>query len=395
MTTEELHDLDKKYYLPTFRRLPLAFKKASGSRVWDMEGNEYIDVLAGIAVSNVGHCHPKVVKAICKQAGELGHISNFYLSEPQVMLSKKLVELAGLERVFFGNSGAEAAEGAIKIARKYASKNGRGGTIITAKNAFHGRTMATLAATGKPAMLKGFDPVPTGFIHVPLNDMDAIKKVFSKEIGAIMVEPIQGEGGINVADQAYLNELRAFCDKEGVALIFDEIQTGFGRTGKWFCHQWYGVKPDIMSLAKGIANGMPMGAVMANEKAATAMEPGDHGTTFGGNPIACAASLATISVIEEEDLLNEAQRKGVWLRETIEASKVEYPEIVEVRGKGLMVGVELNRESKPVMLKMMEHKVLGNATAEKVIRWVPPLNIPDKDLHKAVDIFFQALKETR
>ncbi len=395
MTTEELHKLDQKYYLPTFRRLPLAFKKASGSRVWDMEGNEYIDVLAGIAVNNVGHCHPKVVAAISKQAGELGHISNFYLSEPQVMLSKKLVELSGLDRVFFGNSGAEAAEGAIKIARKYGSKNGRGGTIITVKNAFHGRTMATLAATGKEAMLKGFDPIPTGFIHVPLNDMGAIKKVFSKEIAAIMLEPIQGEGGINIADQKYIEELRAFCDKEGVALIFDEIQTGFGRTGKWFCHQWYGVKPDIMSLAKAMGSGIPMGAVMATEKVAQAMEPGDHGTTFGGNPIACAAALATISVIEQEDLLGEAQRKGVWLRETIETAKLQFPEIVEVRGKGLMVGVELNRESKPVMLKMMEHKVLGNATAEKVIRWVPPLNISDEDLQTAVNVFFQSLKESR
>tara|TARA_Y100001972_G_scaffold129186_1_gene195022 strand:+ start:2313 stop:3500 length:1188 start_codon:yes stop_codon:yes gene_type:complete len=395
MTTEELHKLDKKYYLPTFRRLPLAFKKARGSRVWDMEGNEYIDVLAGIAVNSVGHCHPKVVDAICKQAGELGHISNFYLSEPQALLSQKLVELAGLERVFFGNSGAEAAEGAIKIARKYASKNGRGGTIITVKNAFHGRTMATLAATGKPGMLKGFDPIPQGFIHVPLNDLDAIKAVMGKEIAGIMLEPVQGEGGINVADQKYMEELRALCDKEGIALIFDEIQTGMGRTGKWFAHQWYGVKPDIMSLAKALGNGIPMGAVMAVEKVATAMEPGDHGTTFGGNPIACAAALATIEVIEEEDLLNESQRKGVWLRETIEASKLQYPEIVDVRGKGLMVGVELNRESKPVMLKMLEHKVLGNATADKVVRWVPPLNISDEDLKTAVDVFFQSLKETR
>lgn len=395
MTTEELHKLDQKYYLPTFRRLPLAFKKASGSRVWDMEGNEYIDVLAGIAVNSVGHCHPKVVAAISKQAGELGHISNFYLSEPQVMLSKKLVELSGLERVFFGNSGAEAAEGAIKIARKYASKNGRGGTIITVKNAFHGRTMTTLAATGKAAMLKGFDPIPTGFLHVPLNDMDAIKQVFSNEIAAIMLEPIQGEGGINIADQKYIEELRAFCDKEGAALIFDEIQTGIGRTGKWFCHQWYGVKPDIMTLAKALGNGIPMGAVMATEKVAQAMEPGDHGTTFGGNPIACAAALATIAVIEEEDLLNEAQRKGAWLQETIETAMLQYPEIIAVRGKGLMVGVELNREAKPVMLKMMEHKILGNATAEKVVRWVPPLNIPDKDLQTAVDVFFLSLKETR
>lgn len=395
MSTEELQKIDKKHSLPTFRRLPLAFKKASGSRVWDMEGNEYIDVLAGIAVNNVGHCHPKVVKAISKQAGELGHISNFYMSEPQVLVMKKLAELSGLERAFLANSGTEASEGAIKIARKYGSKNGRGGTIITAKNAFHGRTMVALAATGKPGMLEGFEPVPTGFVHVPFNDIKAVQNHLSEDIAAIMVEPIQGEGGIHPADQAYMNELRELCSKEGIVLIFDEIQTGIGRTGQWFCHQWYDVKPDIMTLAKAIGSGMPMGAVMVNEEVASAMGPGDHGTTFGGNPIACAAALATLEVIEDEDLLNESQQKGDWLRKTIEDAKNDYPEIVEVRGKGLMVGVELNRESRPVMLKMLEHKVLGNATAGNVVRWVPPLSIPDSDLQKAVQVFFKALEETR
>ena len=360
-----------------------------------MEGNEYIDVLAGIAVNSVGHCHPKVADAIAKQAHELVHISNFYLSEPQVKLSKKLSELSGMERVFLGNSGTEVAEGAIKIARKNAFKNERGGKIITVTKAFHGRTMVALAATGKEAMLKGFDPIPEGFIKVPFNDLDAIKKEISNEIAAIMLEPIQGEGGVNVADPEYITGLRKLCDEEGIALIFDEIQCGMGRTGKWFGHQWYGVKPDIMMLAKALGNGVPIGAILTSEKIGTVMEGGDHGTTFGGNPLVCAAALATISVMEEENLLEAAKEKGQWLVDTIKSRQSAYPEIKEIRGKGLMIGVELNREAKPVVLKMMEHKVLGNATADTVVRWVPPLNIPQEDLEAALNVFFLSLEETR
>jgi len=394
-STKELHELDKTYYLPTFKRYPLAFKKGSGSRLWDMEGKEYIDALAGIAVNNVGHAHPKVADAIGKQAHELIHISNFYLSEPQVMLTKKLAELSGLQRVFLGNSGAEAAEGAIKIARKYASKNGRGGTIIAMKNAFHGRTLATVAATGKEAMMNGFAPIPAGFLHAPFNDLEAIKEMVTEEVGGIMLEPIQGEGGINLVDPSFLKALRAYCDEQNLVLIFDEIQSGMGRTGKMFAFEHFGVTPDVMTLAKALGGGMPIGAVLASEKVGSAIDWGDHGTTFGGNPLACAAALATIEAMEEEGMLKQATEKGAWLKAEVEKVRSEYPEIKEIRGYGLMIGIELTLESKPVVTTMMEHGVLANATAGNVIRLVPPLNIPMEDLKTVFEVMLKSIKANR
>ncbi|WP_421898714.1 aspartate aminotransferase family protein [Marinoscillum sp.] len=394
-STEELHELDKTYYLPTFRRYPLAFKKGQGSRLWDMEGKEYIDALAGIAVNNVGHAHPKVADAIGRQAHELIHISNFYLSEPQMELAKKLADLSGLQRVFFGNSGAEAAEGAIKIARKYASKHGRGGTIIAMKNAFHGRTLATVAATGKEAMMNGFAPIPAGFLHAPFNDLEAIKSMVTQEVGGIMLEPIQGEGGINLADSAFLKSLRAYCDEQNLVLIFDEIQSGMGRTGKMFAHEHYDVKPDVMTLAKALGGGMPIGAVLASEKVGSAIDWGDHGTTFGGNPLACAAALATIAAMEEEGMLQQATEKGAWLKAEVANVKSSYPEIKEIRGYGLMIGIELTIESKPVVATMMEHGVLANATAGNVIRLVPPLNIPMEDLKTVFEVLLKSIKANR
>ncbi len=394
-STKELHELDKTYYLPTFKRYPLAFKKGSGSRLWDMEGKEYIDALAGIAVNNVGHAHPKVADAIGRQAHELIHISNFYLSEPQVMLTKKLAELSGLQRVFLGNSGAEAAEGAIKIARKYASKNGRGGTIIAMKNAFHGRTLATVAATGKEAMMNGFAPIPAGFLHAPFNDLEAIKEMVTEEVGGIMLEPIQGEGGINLVDPSFLKALRAYCDEQNLVLIFDEIQSGMGRTGKMFAFEHFGVTPDVMTLAKALGGGMPIGAVLASEKVGSAIDWGDHGTTFGGNPLACAAALATIETMEEEGMLKQATEKGAWLKAEVERVRSEYPEIKEIRGYGLMIGIELTIESKPVVTTMMEHGVLANATAGNVIRLVPPLNIPMEDLKTVFEVMLKSIKANR
>lgn len=395
-STSELHDLDKQYYLPTFRRYPLAFKKGKGSKLWDMEGNEYIDALAGIAVLNVGHSHPKIAAAISRQANELVHISNFFLSEPQVELSKKLAELSGLQRVFIGNSGAEAAEGAIKIARKYASKNGRGGKIIAMKNAFHGRTLATVAATGKQAMMNGFAPIPEGFIHAPFNDLETVKSLVTPEVGGIMLEPIQGEGGINCADPEFLKKLRAYCDQENIVLIFDEIQSGMGRTGKMFAHEHFGVKPDVMTLAKALGAGVPIGAVLASEKVGSAIDWGDHGTTFGGNPLVCAAALANIEVTEEEDLLNQATQKGQWLKDKIESVKPDFPEIKEIRGYGLMIGIELTVESKPIVTTMMlKHRVIANATAVNVVRLVPPLNIPQEDLERVIEVMLESIKEHR
>lgn len=393
--TEDLHNLDKKHYLPTFRRFPLAFKEGRGSRLWDMEGNEYIDALAGIAVNNVGHSHPRVVQAIADQANKLIHISNFYLSEPQVMLAKKLSELSGMQRVFFGNSGAEAVEGAIKVGRKYGSKNGRRGTVMTMRNAFHGRTLAAVAATGKESMMKGFSPIPNGFCHVPFNNIELVKQKVNEDISAIMLEPIQGEGGIIPAEQDFLSELREFCTQEGIALIFDEVQCGIGRTGKMFAFENYRITPDVMSLAKGLGGGMPIGAVLAREEVGQAIERGDHGSTFGGNPLACAAALATIEAIEEEGMMQQAIDKGQWFMSEIMAAKTEYPEIETVRGMGLMIGVVLNVPSKPIVMRMMEHRVLANATAENVVRIVPPLNIPMSDLESVRDTLLLSIKDTR
>jgi len=384
--------LDKKYYLQTFKRYPLTFDYGKGSHIWDVEGNEYIDMLGGIAVNSVGHCHPKVVKAIQDQAAKLIHISNFYLSEPQVMLSKKLVELSGLDRVFFTNSGAESVEGAIKIARKYAHSIGRGGNIISFENSFHGRTLATIA-TGKKAYQKGFEPIPQGFSQLPFNNMEALKKAADSNTAAIIIEPIQGEGGVNVVDGTFLKSLRAFCDEQGIVLIFDEIQCGVGRTGKMFAKEHYGVEPDIMTLAKALGGGVPIGAILSNEKVSSAIEFGDHGTTFGGNPLVCAASLATLEVIETENLLKQAEEKGKWIVDKI--LSLEYGNIKEIRGEGLMIGVEFYFETKPLVLKMLENGVLANATSDTVLRLAPPLNISYEDLEKAMEIFEKSLKELK
>ena len=383
-------DQDKKYYLQTFKRYPLTFDHGKGARIWDVEGNEYLDMLGGIAVNSVGHCHPKVVKAIQDQAAKLIHISNFYLSEPQVMLSKKLVELSGLDRVFFANSGAESVEGAIKIARKYAHSVGRGGNIISFENSFHGRTLATIA-TGKKAYQKGFEPIPEGFSQVPFNNIDEIKKAADNNTAAIIIEPIQGEGGVNVGGKTFLNELRTFCDEQKIVLIFDEIQCGIGRTGKMFAKEHFGVEPDIMTLAKALGGGVPIGAILSNEKVSAAIDFGDHGTTFGGNPLVCAASLATLEVIETENLLQQAEEKGNWLKAEIAAMK--NPDIKEIRGKGLMLGIEFNFETKPLVQKMLENGVLANATADRVLRLVPPLNISYEDLEQAMEVLKKSLKE--
>ena len=391
-TNAALHEADQQYYLPTFNRFPLAFRRGEGARLWDVEGKAYIDALAGIAVCNLGHCHPKVVKAIQDQAGRLMHISNFFVSEPQVLLSQKLVEISGLSRVFFSNSGAESVEGAIKIARKYAFSNGRGGGIISMENSFHGRTLATIA-TGKERMQRGFGPMPSGFHKVPFNDIEAVRAAVSEDIAAIILEPVQGEGGINLAKPCYLRALRELCDRENIVLIFDEIQCGVARTGEYFAKDHYEVQPDIMTLAKGLGNGLPVGAILSNEKVSGAIEFGDHGTTFGGNPMACAAGLATIEAIQEEDILRKTIRKGFWLKEMLEEKIGSHAGLKQIRGLGLMIGVEFDFETKPLVLKMMEHRVLANATAGNVLRLVPPLVISFEELERVVDVIALSLKE--
>lgn len=389
MTNKELHQLDQQYYLQTFKRYPLAFERGEGAHLWDVEGNEYIDMLAGIAVNSVGHCHPKVVMALQDQAAKLVHISNFFVSEPQVRLSQKLVELSGLDRVFFANSGAESMEGAIKIARKYAHSIGRGGTVMSFHGSFHGRTLATIA-TGKKQMQQGFGPIPQGFIQVPFNDMDAVKAATTQEVGAIIIEPIQGEGGIHVADKQFLKDLRTFCDEQKIVLIFDEIQSGVGRTGTWFAKDQFDVQPDIMTLAKALGGGVPIGAILSNEKVSAAIAFGDHGTTFGGNPLVCAASLAVIEVMEEEQLLEAATQKGAWLKEQFAA--LNHPAITDIRGMGLMLGIEFNFETRPLVAGLLNRGVLANATADNVLRLVPPLNITQEDLQQVMKVVKESLK---
>lgn len=389
-TNSQYSELDKQQYLQTFGRFQVTLERGQGAHVWDIEGKEYIDALAGIAVNVLGHNHPGLVKAIQEQASKLLHISNFYLSVPQVELSKKLIDLSRLDRVFFTNSGAETVEGAVKVARKYAHSIGRGGDIISFEGSFHGRTLATIAM-GKAKMQHGFEPIPAGFSMVPFNDMDAVKQATTQETGAIIIEPIQGEGGINVADATFLRELRGYCDEQNIVLIFDEIQCGVGRTGKMFAKDHVGIQPDIMCLAKALGGGVPIGAILSNEKVSSAMDFGDHGTTFGGNPLVCAASLAVFEAIEAENLLEEATKKGQWLREEI--GKLHIESIKEIRGKGLMIGIEFDFETKPLVAKMLEKGVLANATAGNVLRLVPPLNIPLGDLKKVVEIMHESVKE--
>ncbi len=389
-TNQFYHELDQKHYLQTFKRYPVTLERGEGARVWDVEGNEYIDALGGIAVNALGHNHPKLVKAIQEQAARLIHISNFYLSEPQVKLSEKLTTLSGLDRVFFSNSGAESVEGAIKIARKYAHSKGRGGEIISFEGSFHGRTMATIA-TGKPQMQKGFEPIPAGFHQIPAGDMKKLEETASNLTAAIIIEPIQGEGGINVADVEFMHALRDFCNENDIVLIFDEIQCGIARTGKMFAWEHYNVKPDIITLAKGLGGGVPIGAILSNQKVSDAIDFGDHGTTFGGNPLSTAAALATIETIENENLVQESHEKGAWLVERIQA--LNEISIREIRGKGLMIGVEFNFETKPLVAKMLEHGILANATAGNVLRLVPPLVITYEQMEKVVEVIKQSIKE--
>lgn len=379
ISNEYLYEEDKKNYLPTFKRFPLAFIKGKGSRLWDADGKEYIDMLAGIAVNNLGHCHPKVVSAIQAQAEELIHISNFFVSPPQVALSKLLVDLTHLKHVFLTNSGAESVEGAIKVARKYASKHNKGGEIISMVNSFHGRTLATIA-TGQKKYQQGFAPIPAGFSQVAFNDLEALKAVINDQTAAVILEPVQGEGGIIPANEQYLQGVRKLCDDNNVLLIFDEIQTGVGRTGKMFAKDHFNVQPDIMTLAKGLGGGMPVGAFLCNEKVGNAIDYGDHGTTFGGNPLASAAALATLKAILEEGLVERSLEKGEWIMKTVRSWASIHPMIKEVRGLGMMIGIQLDRPAAPIVKALLDDGIIANGTAESVIRLVPPLNISDEDI---------------
>ena len=367
--------------------------RGKGSRVEDSKGNTYIDMLAGIAVNSLGHCHPEVVAAVREQVGKLMHCTNIYYNEPQAKLAKLLVDASDLDRVFFCNSGTEAVEGAIKLARKWASKNGRGGKIISMDGSFHGRTLGALMATGQKKYRNGLDPLLTGFEIIPFNDIEAVERAVDDETCAIILEPVQGEGGIRIATKEYMTALRKICDERDILLIFDEIQCGLGRTGYLFAYQACDVIPDIITLAKALGGGFPIGALLAKEDFSSAFEPGDHGTTFGGNPLATAAAYASLSTIIHENLSERSREMGEYLMHILNEKTKEIKAVSEIRGRGLMVGVELDGGGKDVVNAMLEKGVLGNCTADKVIRFVPPLNIPKKYLDRAIEVFIESLKE--
>jgi len=384
--------LEKENHFQFYKRFPITFVKGSGTRLTDSTGKEYIDALAGIAVNSLGHCHPKVVKAIQDQAEKLIHITNLYYNEPQSKLAELLTKVTGLERVFFTNSGGEAVEGAIKLARRYAYKKGRTGNIVSMHGCFHGRTLAT-TAMGKKKYQEGFDPMPGGFFSIPFNDIDALKAIAENDVIAIILEPVQGEGGIIAANPEYLKQVAEICKEKDILLIFDEIQCGMGRTGTMFAFQHFGVTPDILTSAKALGGGFPIGAVLAREEVATTFDYGTHGTTFGGNPLACAASLAAVNAILEEDLPAQAQVKGNYLVEKLKTAAREISYIKEIRGLGLMIGIELDFNGADVVNRMMEKGVLANCTEDTVIRLLPPLTITNDELDRILDVLIQSIKE--
>lgn len=381
------------HHLPLYGRLPVVAERAQGMYMWDDAGKKYLDMLAGIAVCNTGHCHPTVVKAIQDQAAKLMHVSNIFYIKPQAELIQKLVKASGLDRAFFCNSGAEANEGAIKFIRNYAEKTGKKGPIVSFTGSFHGRTIANLAM-GKEVYQKGFEPMPDGFHRLEYNNLEMLTDYikYHKPIGFVL-EIIQGEGGINVIQDDFIKKIDEICKEHDILLAVDEIQAGFGRTGKYFAYQHYGILPDIVSCAKGMGSGVPIGAIITKQKVADHLQPGQHGTTFGGNPLVCAAGVATMKVMEEEKLLENAVSMGKYLKEKLTEAVGEHPAVKEIRGKGLMIGVELTIGGKPLVPVMLKNGMIGNCASENVMRFVPPLIINKFEVEEAVEIFKNALEE--
>jgi len=391
MTTKETIDLFDKYVIANYTRLPRVIVKGQGCYCYDSDGNEILDMFPGWAVSAIGHCHPKVVEAIRKQAGELLHIDNTFYSEPQGKLAKLLSERAFGGKCFFCNSGAEANEAALKLARLHTAQEKY--KFITAEGSFHGRTFATVAATAQPKYHEGFMPLLPGFVYVPFNDVKALESAFSDEVAAVLVEPIQGEGGINIATKEYLAAIRQLCDDNGAVMILDEVQTGVGRTGKWFAYQHFGVEPDIMTMAKALGGGVAIGAMMAKEEIAASLVPGKHASTFGGNALACAAAVATIEAIEEENLLQNAIELGEYAKDKLNQLKEKHSIIDHVRGIGLMIGVQLKGPGSDIADKCLENGLRINCTNESVIRFMPPMIVNKSQIDKAIDILDSVLSE--
>ena len=393
MEMKKLLDDSEHYLMHTYNRFPVAIRKGRGMKVWGTDGKEYLDFLGGVAVNCLGHCHPKVVIAIQKQAQRLIHISNYFHIESQTKLAKILVENSFADKVFFCNSGAEANEAAIKLARRYFKEvSGKNKfEIITAFNSFHGRTLGTLSATGQEKFKIGFDPLVPGFTHVDFNDIGAIENAITKNTCAVMLEPIQGESGVKIPAPDYLGEVRKLCDRHGILLILDEVQTGMGRTGKLFAYEHSGITPDIMTLAKGLGGGVPIGAMLATDTVAAAFVPGTHGSTFGGNPLACSAAIATIDVlIEDGFILDQCKRMGEYFKKKLEELHKEFPSIIaEVRGVGLLIGMELTRDGAPIVQACLERGLLINCTAGNILRFMPALIITEKEIDHLVDVLGQ------
>ncbi|MBM3249862.1 MAG: aspartate aminotransferase family protein [Candidatus Omnitrophica bacterium] len=383
MKLEEVFESYKDYIMPTYTKVPLVFVKGKGSRLWDIHGNVYLDFFPGWGVGNLGHCHPKVSAAVRDQISKLIFIPNNYYHIPQAKLAKEVAYRTFAAKVFFCNSGAEANEGAIKFSRKF----GKGRfEIITFENSFHGRTLAALAATGQKKYQQGFEPLPEGFRIVKFNDIEAVKGALSDKTVAIMLELIQGEGGINVAGKDFVLALRKLCDEKNLLLIVDEVQTGLGRTGKYFCYQHYGITPDIVTLAKALGGGLPVGMMAVKKEIADTLQPGMHASTFGGGPVICRAALATLEAIQKEKLLANASKQSEHLFQRLNSLKNKYPAIKEVRGIGLMAGVELNREGKPIVEGCLKKGLLINCTHDTVLRLMPALNISKKEIDRAINI---------
>lgn len=385
-------EIEKKYHMQTFERLPVTLVRGKGPYVWDDEGKEYLDFVGGWAVTTLGHCHPAVTGALTEQANLLIQTSNQFYTVPQLQLARLLVENSCLDRVFFGNSGAEANEGAVKLARRYGQLKLKGAyEIISTFSSFHGRTLAMVAATGQTKFQQSYPPLPTGFVNVPFNDIEAIKAATTERTCAVMLEPIQGEGGVNLPDEGYLSAIRKWCDKKGILLILDEIQTGIGRTGTLFAYEQYGVEPDIMTLAKGLASGVPIGAILAKEKASVFV-PGEHGSTFGGNPLACAAGYATVKFVIDNNIAGRVKGVGDYFIDRLEKMKPKYPYITNVRGRGLLVAVEFDSDIAPALVTAcLERGLLVNKLKPNALRFMPPLIIGKKEVDEALGILDEAM----
>jgi acetylornithine/N-succinyldiaminopimelate aminotransferase len=384
--SQHLMNTADKVIAKTYKRFPIVITKGKGCSLWDTEGKKYIDFVSGIAVCNLGHAHPKISEALSKQAEILLHVSNLYYTEPQIELASLLTKNSFADRVFFCNSGAEANEAAIKLARKYFKDKGEKERyrIVTMEKSFHGRTMATLSATGQDKIRKGFEPILEGFDYIPFNDIDALQKSIGSSTCAVLLEPIQGEGGVRCPEPDYLKAVRRLCDETGVLLIFDEIQTGMGRTGKLFAYEHFGIEPDIMTLAKALANGLPIGAMLAREEVAEAFGPGTHASTFGGTPIITAASIQVVKVLLEEKLIHHCAKMGEYFKERLSGLKAKHELIVDVRGMGLLLGMKLKIEGDTIVNSCMEKGFLINCIQGNILRFIPPLIVEKEEIDALV-----------